>query len=179
MKNSPSPGPKLFVSAHSTPLPAAHFAPSPIPAAQLVPHSRAVNDVWGPFARRGEVPADVLTCVTACGPYLAGAPSLRNKHRRSRAAAFGLSSAARAATTSRERLAGGLGFRGTTSRLRALKPRHHHPKHLTSSWRLELKRTGRHHPWELRGGKQGAVDSSFVARITDHPMRSKNFPQLV
>jgi hypothetical protein len=83
---------------------------------------------------------------------------------------------ARAATTSRERLAGGLGFRGTTSRLRALKPRHHHPKHLTSSWRLELKRTGRHHPWELKRGKQGAVDTSFVARITDHPLRSKNFP---
>jgi hypothetical protein len=94
MKNSPSPGPKLFVLAHSTPLPAAHFAPSPIPAAQIVPHSCAVNDVWGPFARRGEVPIDVLACVTACGPYLAGAPSLRNKHQRSRAAAFGLPSAA-------------------------------------------------------------------------------------
>jgi hypothetical protein len=60
---------------------------------------------------------------------------------------------ATSATTSRERFAGGLGFRGTTSCLRALKPRPHHLKHLTIFRRLELKRTCPPSPVGARAGK--------------------------
>jgi hypothetical protein len=57
----------------------------------------------------------------------------------------------------RENLAGGLEIHGTAAHLHVLRPRPHHPKHLTIFRPLELKRTDRHYLGELEGGTGGAT----------------------